>query len=625
MNVLLIGGHGYLGSALREALPEAAAPCGDYADLAAAELERHAWIVFLANRKQEGLDDDDRRFRGFIARLPERVWLLLVSSAAVHGTGEHAEKMRLRERAAAGRDRTWIVRPGSVCGPAPKADPHSLLNRMVANARAGEIVRVGAVHRPVLTTRDWVRAVVHILAGEIPEGTYELASFGAWMPALGEHVARRFAATVEMVPGLGSSLSCRLDTASFERTGFTFLDGVDSAISEAERAIQVPAGRSMRLQTCLCCGAPHPRPFLDFGGRPLANALRDRPDAPEVRHPLEVAECRSCGHWQLTLAVDASALFPASYPYRAGVTETTRAHFRDLAAACASRVAGRRALEIGCNDGTLLRALAGHGFAVRGVDPAPQTDEFPIVRASWSSKTAAELFPGAELDLVCASNVLAHVPDPVPFLEAVRTVLAPGGVAVVEVTDTDAMVRESRWDLVYHEHLSYFREGGLSLVAGRAGLRVDAIEKVAAHGGSLRAWMSRRPPAADRFAAEVRAQVERLRATLVAAPKPLIGFGCPAKAALLVEEVGVRLTYVADDTPAKIGKYTPGIGCEIRPLAALAAEPGPVTIVVLAWNYPGEFAAWMRANREGRGDRVIHLRSDAGASEACDGRRSRAK
>jgi hypothetical protein len=54
-------------------------------------------------------------------------------------------------------------------------------------------------------------------------------------------------------------------------------------------------------------------------------------------------------------------------------------------------------------------------------------------------------------------------------------------------------------------------------------------------------------------------------------------------------------------------------GCEIRPLAALAAEPGPVTIVLLAWNYPGEFAAWMRVHREGRGDQVIHVRPDTDA------------
>ena len=87
----------------------------------------------------------------------------------------------------------------------------------------------------------------------------------------------------------------------------------------------------------------------------------------------------------------------------------------------------------------------------------------------------------------------------------------------------------------------------------------------------------------------------------------MIGFGCPAKAPLLLEEVGVRFDYLADDTPAKIGKYLPGVDCEIRPLAALATEPGPATVVLLAWNYPKEFAAWMRANRAGCGDRVIYL------------------
>jgi hypothetical protein len=29
--------------------------------------------------------------------------------------------------------------------------------------------------------------------------------------------------------------------------------------------------------------------------------------------------------------------------------------------------------------------------------------------------------------------------------------------------------------------------------------------------------------------------------------------------------------------------------------------------VLLAWNYPGEFATWMRVHREGRGDQVIHV------------------
>jgi nucleoside-diphosphate-sugar epimerase len=235
--VLIIGGHGYLGSALREAIPDAAAPRGDYADITANELGQYAWLVFLANRKEEPLVRDHSRFCGFLSWLPECCQLLLVSSAASHGTGEHAEKMRLREKSAAGRGRTWVLRPGSVCGPAPKTDPNTLLNRMVADARTRGAIRVGDVTRPILTTRDWVRAVLHVLSGSVGVGTYDLASFSVWLPALGQELARRFEATVEIVSGLGSSLDCRIDTGPFEHAGFTFLDGVDSAISEALRAI----------------------------------------------------------------------------------------------------------------------------------------------------------------------------------------------------------------------------------------------------------------------------------------------------------------------------------------------------------------------------------------------------
>ena len=612
MKVLLIGGHGYLGSALQQALATADTAPGDYATLGAAELGRYHWIIFLAHRKREDLTTDSERFGSFLSRLPADCRLVLVSSAAWYGVGEHAEKVRAREQAVAGRAATWIVRPGSVCGPAPHTDRDSLLNRMVTDARNTKRVRVGSVNRPVLTTRDWVRAIVHVLGGSVPEGTYALASFNAWMPSLGAEMAGRLDATLEIVAQLGNTLDCRLDTSAFERTGFTFLDGIDAAIAEADRAAGVPPREpslTTPLGSCVCCGNSPVRPFLDFGKRPLANGLKDRRDATEARHPLALAECRGCGHWQLTLSVDPGAMYRADYPYRAGVTATSRTHFADLAAECASRARGRRALEIGCNDGTLLRALAARGFSACGVDPAPQSAEFPVFRAFWSPRAAADLFPEATFDLVCACNVLAHVAEPVEFMVALRSILAPEGIGVVEVTDGDAMIHSGRWDLVYHEHVSYFRETSLRLTAVRAGLRVDAIERIPTHGGSLRMWVSSRPPDADSFATEVRRQIHALRATLSAAPRPLVGFGCPAKAALLLEEAGVQFDYLADDTPAKVGKYLPGIGCEIRPLAALAAEPSPVTIVLLAWNYPQEFAAWMREHRAGRGDRVIEVRA----------------
>jgi hypothetical protein len=176
---------------------------------------------------------------------------------------------------------------------------------------------------------------------------------------------------------------------------------------------------------------------------------------------------------------------------------------------------------------------------------------------------------------------------------------------VVEVTDGDVMLEKMRWSLIYHEHLSYFRDVGLTLLAARAGLRVEAIERVPVHGGSLRAWLSRRSSDAEQLRADVRRQIDALRASLRQRPRRVVGFGCPAKAALLIAELGVPFAYLADDTPAKIGKFCPGTNIEIRPLSALAAEPEAVTVVLLAWNQPRDFAAWMQRHRAGMGDAVV--------------------
>jgi hypothetical protein len=97
----------------------------------------------------------------------------------------------------------------------------------------------------------------------------------------------------------------------------------------------------------------------------------------------------------------------------------------------------------------------------------------------------------------------------------------------------------------------------LGLVAARAGLHVDAIQRMPAHGGSLRLWASRGNTRAREFPVSTSARLAALRGALTHAPRPPVGIGAPAKATLLLEERGVRLEYLADDTASKIGRYLP--------------------------------------------------------------------
>ena len=89
---------------------------------------------------------------------------------------------------------------------------------------------------------------------------------------------------------------------------------------------------------------------------------------------------------------------------------------------------------------------------------------------------------------VIGNNVLAHVDEPVDFLAACKTLLAPEGLVIVEVPELYEFVQRLEYDTVYHEHLSYFSLTALMKVCEEAGLRIVRADHVPVHGGSLRMY-----------------------------------------------------------------------------------------------------------------------------------------
>src|SRR3954453_12007422 len=116
---------------------------------------------------------------------------------------------------------------------------------------------------------------------------------------------------------------------------------------------------------CIVCGGSNVEPFLDLGSTALANKFlsADELDSPEPQYPLEVGFCHGCGHVQLTQAVPPSAMFE-DYLYVSSASQTLKDHLYDLSGVVAGRYGlrfGDLAIDIGCNDATLLRALSLNG------------------------------------------------------------------------------------------------------------------------------------------------------------------------------------------------------------------------------------------------------------------------
>jgi hypothetical protein len=217
------------------------------------------------------------------------------------------------------------------------------------------------------------------------------------------------------------------------------------------------------------------------------------------------------------------------------------------------------------------------------------------------------------------------------FVAGIRTLLAPTGVATIEVPHLVRLVDQLQFDTIYHEHYSYFSFHTLMTLFERNDLQVFDVEELASHGGSLRIFV-RHPSGAPAPAVAELLQSERDReydtlsayegfAVRVAdarwallefligerrAGKRIVGYGAPGKANTLLNYCGIRsdlLEYTVDRNPHKHGKFLPGTRIPIHPPERIA-ETRPDTIVILPWNLEREIAAQLDYVR-GWGGRLL--------------------
>jgi SAM-dependent methyltransferase len=385
--------------------------------------------------------------------------------------------------------------------------------------------------------------------------------------------------------------------------------------------------------TCLLCGsATALEDVLALRPTPPANALA--PTAEEARHaprfPLRLVRCSACTHVQLADLVDRDLLF-RDYRYATGAAPGLVRHYAALARTLVARhrlPPGATVVEIGSNDGTLLRAFAAAGLRVLGVDPAAdlarqaEASGVPTHATHFDARVAEKILAEqGPADLVLANNVLAHVGDLGSTLRGIRLLLKPTAHAVVEVAHLLPMALGGMYEFVYHEHMSYFSLHALRTAAEREGLCVADVEEIPTQGGSLRCRLRpadavrpadvapavgqllRREEAAGvvdgtlmgEFAARTRRVSTALRDVvhgLRDRGRRLAGYGASARAVTLMAQAGIddAVDFIVDDNPRKQGLYVPGSGVPVLPGGSLD-RAGTDYCVLFAWNFREDITA----------------------------------
>lgn len=376
---------------------------------------------------------------------------------------------------------------------------------------------------------------------------------------------------------------------------------------------------------CRICGGDKLVKYLDLGMMPLANNLADSAAAAKAmrRYPMQVLYCRDCSLSQLSVVIDPRELF-SKYAYRSSINRAYLQHCREMAVSVRDSPGlqqGDLVVDIAGNDGALLSVFKDElGVRVINVDPAENLAEIaeaagvPTITSFWGANVARQIASEhGRPKLITATNVFAHVDNVRDFVAAARDCLDDDGALMLEFPYGVDFIEHREFDTIYFEHLSYVLLRPTKRLAEDLAMQVFDVQKQDIHGGSVRVFIGKqnahevRPSVAEFVAQEAaggyhdvavyenwKKEIGALIDDLVSRISKLkkggakvAGFAASAKGNTLLNACrfdASTIDYIVDDTPEKIGRFSPGTGIPIVDRSVLANDP-PDYLVILAWNF----------------------------------------
>lgn len=327
---------------------------------------------------------------------------------------------------------------------------------------------------------------------------------------------------------------------------------------------------------------------------------------------LDVRQCEGCGLVQL------AGIDPVSY-YRRAITaaglspEMQEFRFNQFSAfRDAFKLHGKKVAEIGAATGLLTDLLAQAGMAAVGIEQgAPAKKLTPAGNPLLPGyPDGNQPLPTAPFDGFVCINFLEHAPDPGHFLKSIAAALPYGAPGLLEVPAFEMIIeRNLSYDWVA-DHLSYFTQESLRLVAELSGFEVVSIERVW-HSYDWAATLRRRTPhdfqpMRNDFDAAVASLKQLVRGAVDAGQRVAVWGGSHQALTLLTAcQFGQdEVTAIIDSAPFKQNLVAPGCRLPVVPPAWLAGARIS-TVVVMAAGYSSEVARQLRETLRFAGE--VHI------------------
>ena len=403
------------------------------------------------------------------------------------------------------------------------------------------------------------------------------------------------------------------------------------------------------LKKCRLCDSSKLKIFLDFNKMPLAGGFLSKS---EIRHeelyPMAMQQCRSCSSVQVDTVIPLDKLFK-KYFYFSSNIKTLVNHFYELSNIIKKKYLpeGGSILEIGCNDGVFLNHIVKNkNIKCIGVDPAKNVikritnKKIQAYNEPFNLNLAKKInnkFPNIEV--ILSSFSFGHIDDMKSVIKGIDLLLSDSGVFIFEIYYLGTVIDELQYDMMYHEHMSYYTIKALNKFLSSHNLKLFKIEKIKLRSGSLRFFAKRtinikqsehikkhinlessRGYNKFSYLIKYKNKIDKTKKDLISLITKLknqgntiYGYGASGRGTIIMNYCNLDekfIDYVIDDAPQKRNMFTPGTHVKIISWEDMGKKIDfPNYLLLFAWPFASEIISKRKEYQNNGGKFIIPLPS----------------
>lgn len=379
----------------------------------------------------------------------------------------------------------------------------------------------------------------------------------------------------------------------------------------------------IQISSCEVCGNKHLVDVLDLGNHPLCDDLvKIGSNRICKEFPIKIVFCETCLTAHQAYQVPKSTLFKRDYHYRARMTGSVLSGMSDFVESCERRfgdLAGKKVLDIGCNDGSLLNYFKLKGCQTIGVEPtqAAMDSQHETFNEFFELSTVKKILSQfGHPDIITFTNVFAHIEDLPGLLKNLKRLMSPFSNLVIENHYLGAVFSSGQFDTFYHEHPRTYSKKSFDYIASSLEFKVSDVQFVSRYGGNIRVFIGAQSSMNENieendfldlfsimekdmksWVIEKRAEIDKW----VIKHGALRAKAFPGRAAILIKLLNLNESHISEvfeiKGSIKVGKYVPGTRIPILPEEELYSKKNQKKpILNLAWHLPKEVRVNLKNN-----------------------------